>query len=98
MNLFEKKYYEETERFKVKEKAKIISELYSLKERIELLLKGEINDELLKRTLDEIDKITLNKLFEDYWKNEDPGYFNIDNSETIENFLSNYWKEKYYKN
>ena len=41
MNLFEKKYYEETERFKVKEKAKIISELYSLKERIELLLKGD---------------------------------------------------------
>lgn len=57
MNLFEKKYYEETERFKVKEKDKIISELYSLKERIELLLKGEINDELLKRTLDEIDYV-----------------------------------------
>lgn len=59
MNLFEKKYYEETERFKVKEKAKIISELYSLKERIELLLKGEINDELLKRTLDEIDYVEV---------------------------------------
>lgn len=57
MNLFEKKYYEETERFKVKEKDKIISELYSLKERMELLLKGEINDELLKRTLDEIDYV-----------------------------------------
>lgn len=57
MNLFEKKYYEETERFKVKEKDKIISELYFLKERIELLLKGEINDELLKRTLDEIDYV-----------------------------------------
>lgn len=57
MNLFEKKYYEETERFKVREKDKIISELYSLKERIELLLKGEINDELLKRTLDEIDYV-----------------------------------------
>ena len=41
MNLFEKKYYEETERFKVKEKDKIISELYSLKERIKLLLKGD---------------------------------------------------------
>lgn len=39
MNLFEKKYYEETERFKVKEKAKIISELYSLKERIEFIIK-----------------------------------------------------------
>lgn len=59
MNLFEKKYYEETERFKVKEKDKIISELYSLKERIKLLLKGEINDELLKRTLDEIDYVEV---------------------------------------
>lgn len=59
MNLFEKKYYEETERFKVREKDKIISELYSLKERIELLLKGEINDELLKRTLDEIDYVEV---------------------------------------
>lgn len=59
MNLFEKKYYEETEKFKVKEKAKIISELYSLKERIELLLKGEINNELLKRTLDEIDYVEV---------------------------------------
>ena len=37
MNLFEKKYYEEVEKFKNKEKTKIISELYSLKERIDLL-------------------------------------------------------------
>lgn len=59
MNLFEKKYYEEVEKFKNKEKTKIISELYSLKERIDLLLKGEINDELLKRTLAEIDYVEV---------------------------------------
>lgn len=69
----------------------------SVIERFEIAIENE--SELYNfPTQDEIDKITLNKLFEDYWKNEDPGYFNIDNSETIENFLSNYWKEKYYKN
>lgn len=59
MNLFEKKYYEETEKFKIKEKTKIISELYSLKERISLLLKGTIDDDLLKRTLDEVDYVDV---------------------------------------